>query len=545
MSIATTVSTQLRNVWTTGVRDNPVVAKELRTRMRDRKGFLVMGGYVLLLGIVLLIAYYTMWIVSANSLSGSQSLVNSKLGQKLFMVLNWTQTILLALIIPSLTSGALTLELEKKTIEMLALTRLTPGSVVLGKHLTGMLYSMILLMCSLPLSGMCLMFGGISPAEVLVTYLLLIAWAFILSALGVFWSSLFNRTAAAVLMTYCSVVGYMLSTAGSGAALLESLWYGSGTNVNALAMLNPGWAPWGALIKASVCGIGLPLYVPPLFLHFVCGAALLFIAAMHVRYLRAEKALPARVLLIVASLFWTWLTVGDASYTRAMGYMAVGPIITIVAAMLFVTFGHVGPIFGTGPMPSREGRLNVLHFLDVRRMFKSDISGAFCFIMLWAVLEYLTFGITLHWSSAVSHAKITAATWASVGKIGLVVMTVVAAMAAVSIFASAVIKQRRNAVAVAVLVIILMFAGYGLILANFHFGISRAGSPVWQLAALWPVTPLIVESNDWTSSMPVLWWPKKLSWLVVSGVYGALTLALLLATPKMAEKFGGVQEEQY
>ncbi len=225
MSIAATWSARLKDVWANGVVDNPVVTRELRTRMRGRKGFMVMGGYVLFLGIVLLISYYTMWIISARNLGGMQTLVNVKLGQKLFMSLNWTQTILLALIIPSLTSGALTLELEKKTIEMLVLTRLTSGVVVLGKHLTGMLYALILLMCSLPLSGICLMFGGISPAEMVVTYLLLIAWTFLLSAIGVFWSSLFNRTAAAVLMTYGTVAGFMLTSAGSGAALMQSIWY--------------------------------------------------------------------------------------------------------------------------------------------------------------------------------------------------------------------------------------------------------------------------------------------------------------------------------
>lgn len=549
MSIASTMSAQLRDVWTNGVYDNPVVAKELRTRMRGRKGFLVMGGYVLFLGVVLLISYYTMWIISANNVGGMQSLVNVKLGQKLFMALNWTQTILLAIIIPSLTSGALTLELEKKTIEMLVLTRLTPGTVILGKHLTGMLYSLILLMCSLPLSGICLMFGGISPAEVFITYVLLIAWTFLLSAVGVFWSSLFNRTAAAVLMTYGASMGYALSTAGSGAGMLQSLWsYSHTTDINALSLLNPGWAPWGAMLKANVCGLAVPLYLPPLVQHFSYGAALLFIAAMHVKYLKAEKALPARVLLIVGSLFTTWLMLGDGSYTHGMGASGLKTAITITAVSLFVTFGHLAPLLASGTMPVRQGLLTVASFLDPRKMFKSDLSGAFCFILLWVLLEFAVFGITLPWAAAAAHVKVTAATWASAYKIGAVVLTVVAAMAAVSIFASSVVKLRRNAVAITILLIILMFAGYGLILANHNWAVAshgRSANPVWQLAALWPVTPIIVEDGGWQANMPVLWWPPRMSWLVVSSAYALLTMALLLAAPKMARKFGGVQEEQY
>lgn len=542
MSIAATWSARLKDVWANGVVDNPVVAKELRTRMRGRKGFMVMGGYVLFLGIVLLISYYTMWIISARNLGGMQSLVNVKLGQKLFMSLNWTQTILLALIIPSLTSGALTLELEKKTIEMLVLTRLTSGVVVLGKHLTGMLYALILLMCSLPLSGICLMFGGISPAEMVVTYLLLIAWTFLLSAIGVFWSSLFNRTAAAVLMTYGTVAGFMLTSAGSGAALMQSIWYlHGGSSANAMALLNPGWAPWGALMNASVCGVKVPICIPPIVLYFIYGSAMLLIAAMHVRYLRAEKALPARILMIAGTLFGIWLTFGDSTYTVPVTELNVW-----MSGMLFVFAALLVPLLATGPMPAKDGKLSIADFLDPRRMFKSDISGAFCFIVLWAVLGYAAFGITLFWQKLIAGAgPFGTIKWPGVFQVGISSLVVVAAMAAIALAASAAMKARRNAVALSFLISIVIFAAYGVILANYHHGLSDPGNAIWQLAALWPITPLITASNGWHSTMPTLWWPKSMSWLLVSGIYGAITLALLLAAPRLAAKSGGVQEEQY
>ncbi len=126
------------------------------------------------------------------------------------------------------------------------------------------------------------------------------------------------------------------------------------------------------------------------------------------------------------------------------------------------------------------------------------------------------------------------------------IFTVVAAMTAVGIFSSAVVKLRRNAVAITVLVTILIFAGYGIILANYHWAkYSHGRGPIWQLAAFWPVTPIVVESGGWNAEMPRLWWPKRISWAVVSSAYAMITLALLLATPKMARKFGGVRDEQY
>jgi hypothetical protein len=293
-------------------------------------------------------------------------------------------------------------------------------------------------------------------------------------------------------------------------------------------------------MKATVCGIGVPIFLPPVIEYFVLGSAMLFVATMHVKYLRAEKALPARVLLIIGLLFFVWLTYGDSSYT-----VTSKDLVTWMAATLFILAGLHVPLLATGPMPSRGDKLSISSFLEPSRAFKSDLAGAFCFVMLAAVLACVTFGITLHWSSTVSHMRMSPGEWPGIVKVGISALAVVAAMAAVSIFASAVVKLRRNAAVVAFLAIIMMFAGYGLVLANYNHGLSDPGNPVWQLAAFWPVTPLITTGNGWHSTMPVLWWPKETSWLLVSGIYGAITLALLHAAPKFARKYGGVEEEQY
>lgn len=195
------------NVW-----DNPVAVREFRTRMRGVKAFAVMGCYVLLTAGILLIAYAGIAALSGVQGSPFQTLVNFRVGQKLFLILSSVQAILLALIIPATVSGSLTMELERKTIHSLALTRLTPGRIVLGKQLSGFGYAFILLLCSVPVAAMCVMFGGISPMEVFLSYVLLCVWAFLLSAICVFWSSMFKRTASATLMSFGSCMCYYLFT---------------------------------------------------------------------------------------------------------------------------------------------------------------------------------------------------------------------------------------------------------------------------------------------------------------------------------------------
>ncbi|MHB1458397.1 MAG: hypothetical protein ACYC0V_15935, partial [Armatimonadota bacterium] len=88
------------------ITDNPVIVRDVRTRMRGKQAFLMMASYVLFLIIVMTIAYYTAWSSAmGRSMQTGQSLVNLDLGGTLFKTLVWTQTILLALIVPSLTSG--------------------------------------------------------------------------------------------------------------------------------------------------------------------------------------------------------------------------------------------------------------------------------------------------------------------------------------------------------------------------------------------------------------------------------------------------------
>lgn len=546
MNLVTMPREKLANLFYESVSDNPVITREFRTRMREWKAFAVMGGYALFVAAVLFITYVVLWQneISHHGMHSTISLANRDIGQHLFTGLMWAQVVLLSLAIPALTSGALTQEIEKRTVELLALTRLTPGKVVLGKQLSGMLYSMVLLVCSLPLASLCLVFGGISPLEIALSYLLLLAWCWLLTCAGVFWSSLFNRTAVATLFTYGMVVLYFF--VGFGMGTQATLFMGSSApSVHVLSLINPGWGSYLVMSTSRVCGIDLPVWIAPVVLHTALGVLLLLASSMHVRYCRAERAMPIRLLLLGISASLIWLLAGNL--VELSGVTSTPDILNdpvgVTAIIALALLALAASIFTTGRVKQVDGRYTVGYPLSGRRVFRSDLGGGISFMLLWTVVSWAAFAFTLWWQSKAQHAPIPAASWVVMLKVGMAMVAVVFGVSAMGVLFSTMARLRRSAAALAVLFVILIFAGYGICLAYYQHGVSKPYAMAWQLAAFWPVTAISGTIGEWSQYQPGLWWQPKHSWAVVGAAYLAIGLVALMLATSVFARYGGVREE--
>lgn len=547
--------------FTKSVLDNPVVVKDFRTRMRGWKAFVVMGAYVALMATVMLIAYYAMSEQYANSYSHRATHV--AVGRDLFTALTWAQAILLTLIIPSLCSGALTQELEKRTIEMIALSPLTSGQMVIGKQLASFLYTLILMVSSVPLAGICLMLGGLSPAEIWVTYLLLVAWAFALSSMGVMWSSLAKKTMTASGNTFGLSFLYFISTAIGGTAVqVASRYGGSSGSASPFVLLSPVWAPTMALQSADVCGVKVPLALAPLVLHVAYGVLFLLIAASHVRYKPAERALPIRLIILGIAIFTAWLGAGSMASRWAYGSLGVAAIGSIAISLL-VQSVFAATIFATGVVKKREGKSMLQYAFSGRKVFKSDIGGAISFVVLLVAATFATYGITLskmlktYSASGVSgppigmppravppvmHGLPAADFWTTFYRLAVPLIVMSVAFAAIGVLSSALAKKRNSAAALVVLFAIVAFAGYGVIMMNYQQMMPNAGSGMSDFAALWPLTPFMVATGAFSQGDLTPSWLAD-AWIVCSAAYAAIGLIALALASSIFPKTGGVEEE--
>jgi len=107
-----------------------IMVKELRSRMRGRRAFIVLTVY---LAILALITYGVYTVVAPNVGGGGfvgglgQANASAVIGQSIFTVLSIFQLILVSFIAPAFTSGQISMEREKQTLDLLVRRRCGPG----------------------------------------------------------------------------------------------------------------------------------------------------------------------------------------------------------------------------------------------------------------------------------------------------------------------------------------------------------------------------------------------------------------------------------
>jgi ABC-2 type transport system permease protein len=184
--------------------DNPVIAKELRGRMRDRRTFIVLTFYLSLIASFVGVVYLFL-SESASGMSFNPD-YRQMLGKSLFGTVVIIELLLIGFIAPGLTSGAITSEREHRTLDLLKTTLLSPRELVLGKLGAAVIYLLLLIFTVLPIQSLAFILGGVGPAEIIISTILLIVTAVFFSTLGIFFSSFLKRTLAATISSYGSIL---------------------------------------------------------------------------------------------------------------------------------------------------------------------------------------------------------------------------------------------------------------------------------------------------------------------------------------------------
>src|SRR3954451_15520490 len=197
-----------------------VVAKELRWRMRGRRAYVIVTAYVAVLGLLV----FSVYGLTANAATqrfdptgfapvrsnGVSPAASSLVGQSIFGVILVLQTLLTLLLAPSLTAGAVSMEREKQTLELLITTPVSTLGLVVGKLVSSLAYVVLLILASIPLMSLAFVFGGIAPDDVVRAYVVLFATAFAMGSVGLFLSAWLKRTqlATAIALIVVFVISF-------------------------------------------------------------------------------------------------------------------------------------------------------------------------------------------------------------------------------------------------------------------------------------------------------------------------------------------------
>ena len=316
------------------VTPNPILVKELRSRMRGPRAFIsltvalvIMAG--LMIGLVSL-------LTSQAGQSGS-SLLSPQIGQILFAALLIFEMLLVCTVTPAVTAGAISTEREKQTFEMLQATPLGSVRLLWGKLISALSYVFLMIFAAVPLASLVFLFGGVALMQLLKGLLVLVAAAITLGIYGLFLSAWLGRTGRATVVGFISVVGLIVGPLGgmiivglfgsrvifpralmavSPISMLSSAITNS-TNVNSggvdgvLNVIAGQWSP-------SMDPLALTQYPRPLY-HYsllICGLVSIILFTLTVAMLHPSRRffLPLRVGLTGGGILAAFLGLAVASY---------------------------------------------------------------------------------------------------------------------------------------------------------------------------------------------------------------------------------------
>jgi len=183
--------------------DNPIIRKELKGRMRGRQGFIAIAAYLGLMSFFISVFY--LLLAADNGLSGDPGFLQT-VGKAIFSAVVLLELLALAFIGPALTSGAISSERERKTFDLLRASLLSARSIVFGKLGSAAAFLLLLIFTALPIQSLAFFLGGVGAAEIVISTLMLVVTALFFCALGLFFSSLSQRTLVSTVLSYAFIL---------------------------------------------------------------------------------------------------------------------------------------------------------------------------------------------------------------------------------------------------------------------------------------------------------------------------------------------------
>lgn len=265
----------------------PVLVKELRTRMRGWRTPAVLMAYLMVLAVVCFLTLQSGLTVS--SFSANQA---ARLGIQLFNVLAILQGVLILFVTPATTSAAVSGERQRQTLDLLLVTRLTSLGITVGKLLAAVSFSLLLVICTLPIFAIVFLFGGVGLDRLVELFVLYVMAVLGFGSLGLLVSVYTRRPNSSTVIAYVLVLLLV-----GGLALLSVYLMAAGATVTSgntplpfTAFLDPGIGVLALLLApdgSTEFGFPFSVWQSSVACLAVMTAACICLAALSLRQRRA------------------------------------------------------------------------------------------------------------------------------------------------------------------------------------------------------------------------------------------------------------------
>ncbi len=386
----------------TQVIGNPVVGRELRVRVRLGRSYLLQAVYLAFLTLITLLAYDSIVAedFKRNPFSAQQAL------QGFYWTVTTTLITLVVLIVPSLSANAITLERERRTMDLLLATPLTARELLTGKLVGSVALVVLLLALTLPISAVSILLGGTTFAELIETYAMVVLSAMVLSAIALFTSAYAKNSTLAIFWSYLRIGAFLLvlSTETSFQGAWRAVAVGGGMGfagdelVAPIGLLSPFTAPFASGTVLRAFGWSIPAWLVSLVLCLATTRLLLTGAAIKVGLYDRDLLPSLRRQIAVMTLLMSYLggftlTFVGIAVVWVIVVMAIVLLLLMTVLIIFIApYGHQGD-----RLCPDDGLFRPL------RMFRSSPAGALPYILLvWAMGVAGALAVAWNWRGVIN-----------------------------------------------------------------------------------------------------------------------------------------------
>lgn len=189
------------------MKNNPVYKRERMVRARSYRIPMILLAFN---GVLALAALMNMYQTVAQARISSTIQYGSFL--QLYAFVATLEFILLMFIMPALTSGSISGERERQTLELLFTTKMSAKDIVLGKLYSAVEQLMILVASSLPVVLLTFVYGSVDFTDLALLLLCFVIVAFFAGGIGILFSALIRRSTFSNVCTYGVLLAIVVGT---------------------------------------------------------------------------------------------------------------------------------------------------------------------------------------------------------------------------------------------------------------------------------------------------------------------------------------------
>lgn len=187
---------------------NPVLIKELRSRFRGARAFVILTAFLIVLSGASLLIVGRLGDTARYSYYGYGG--GAEIGRYLFGTVTTIEFVAIAFLAPALTMNAISGERERQSLELLLATPLSASKILRGKMGAALAYVLLLLFSALPVMSLAFLLGGVSPGALAMQQATLLSMAVFFLSIGLYVSSRTGRTGRSAVITFGAVAALCL-----------------------------------------------------------------------------------------------------------------------------------------------------------------------------------------------------------------------------------------------------------------------------------------------------------------------------------------------